>query len=54
LHALKGVKHGAIEIITDVPDRAEPPAHGHEPRVKLATFPAKKSARKRRAVRSSE
>jgi CopG family nickel-responsive transcriptional regulator len=54
LHALKGVKHGAIEIITDVPDRAESPSHSHEPRLKPAPLPAKKSPRKRGAARSSE
>jgi CopG family transcriptional regulator, nickel-responsive regulator len=29
LHALKGVKHGALEIITDVGDSAEPHRHSH-------------------------
>jgi CopG family nickel-responsive transcriptional regulator len=29
LHALKGVKHGALDIITDAPERAAP--HRHEP-----------------------
>jgi CopG family nickel-responsive transcriptional regulator len=29
LHALRGVKHGALEIITDVPDRAEAHRHPH-------------------------
>lgn len=54
LHALKGVKHGAIEIITDIPDRAEPPSHSHESRAKPAPLPAKKGTRQRGAARSSE
>ena len=34
LHALRGVKHGALEIITDVPDRAEPQRHHHHPQAR--------------------
>jgi len=56
LHALKGVKHGAIEIITDVPDRVEPHRHPvREPRAKTPSRAAKKSGRKAApGVRTSE
>jgi CopG family nickel-responsive transcriptional regulator len=54
LHALRGVKHGALEIITDVADRAEPHRHPHphthphprEPRAKTAAKSPRKSRRK--------
>ena len=52
LHALKGVKHGALEIITDVPERHEP--HRHAPAQPARHSAAKKPARKRTAPRPSE